>query len=113
MVEAVDTNGCTVIEDITVNVDSCILGVDELSSDNGDLQLYPNPVSEQLTIDFTTNATSIKVYNMLGELIVEQKITNSQSSVKLTVNNWKSAAYNVQLHRKDGSVIQKTFNVVK
>jgi hypothetical protein len=50
---------------------------------------------------------------MLGELIVEQKITNSQSSVKLTVNNWKSAAYNVQLHRKDGSVIQKTFNVVK
>ena len=50
---------------------------------------------------------------MLGELIVEQRITNSQSSVKLIVNNWKSTAYNVQLHREDGSVIQKIFNVVK
>ena len=113
LLSAKDSNDCVVKKDIWVLVDSCITGLDDLSFEEAELQIYPNPVSEQLTIDFTGNVTSLKVYNMLGELIVEQTITNSQSSVKLIVNNWKSAAYNVQLHRKDGSVIQKTFNVVK
>ena len=108
-VQVTDYNECNsgqICENLTIN------GVIEMSINN-DLILYPNPASEQLTIDFTANAKSIKVYNMLGELIVEQKITNSQSSVRLAVYNWKSATYNVQLHKKDGSVIQKTFNVVK
>ena len=113
LLSAKDSNGCVVKKDIWVLVDSCITGLDDLSFEQGELQIYPNPATEQLTIDFTANATSIKVYNMLGELIVEQKITNSQSSVRLAVYNWKSAAYNLQLHKKDGSVIQKIFNVVK
>ena len=113
LLSAKDSNDCVVKKDIWVLVDSCITGLDDLGFEGRELQIYPNPASEQLTIDFTANATSIKVYNMLGELIVEQKITNSQSSVRLAVYNWKSAAYNVQLHKKDGSVIQKIFNVVK
>jgi len=113
LLSAKDSNDCIVKEDIWVFVDSCITGLENLGFEQGELQIYPNPASKQLTIDFRTNATSIKVYNMLGELIVEQKITNSQSSVKLTVNNWRSAAYNMHLHRKDGSIVQKTFNVVK
>lgn len=113
LLSAKDSNDCVVKKDIWVLVDSCITGLDDLGFEQGKLQIYPNPASEQLTIDFTANATSIKVYNMLGELIIEQKITNSQSSVRLAVYNWKSAAYNVQLHKKDGSVIQKIFNVVK
>ncbi len=31
--------------------------------------MYPNPASEKLTIDFTAKATTLKVYNMLGELL--------------------------------------------
>ena len=87
-------------------------GVIEISINN-DLILYPNPTNEQLTIDFTTNATSIKVYNMLGELIIEKKITDDQSAVQLSVCNYKVGTYNVQLYKQDGSVIHKTFNVVK
>jgi len=113
LLSAKDSNDCVVKKDIWVLVDSCITGLDDLGFEGRELQIYPNPASEQLTIDFTANATTIKVYNMLGELIVEQKITNSQSSVRLAVYNWKSAAYNLQLHKKDGSVIQKIFNVVK
>ena len=113
LLSAKDSNDCIVKKDIWVLVDSCITGLDDLGFEEGELQIYPNPASEQLTIDFIANVKSIKVYNMLGDLIVKQKITNSQSSVRLAVYNWKSAAYNVQLHKKDGSVIQKTFNVVK
>ena len=112
MVEAVDSNGCTAREDITVYVDSCISGVDELSV-NEDLQVYPNPVSEQLTVDFTGNATSIKVYNMLGELVIEKHITEGQNSVQLFVKEWKGAIYSMQLCRENGTITQKVFTVVR
>tara|TARA_B100000795_G_scaffold157948_1_gene118625 strand:- start:145 stop:1413 length:1269 start_codon:yes stop_codon:yes gene_type:complete len=108
-VQVADINGCNsgqICENLTIS------GVIDISINN-DLTLYPNPTNEQLTIDFTTNATSIKVYNMLGELIIEQKITDDQSAVQLSVCNYKVGTYNVQLHKQDGSVIQKTFNVVK
>ena len=113
LLSAKDSNDCVVKKDIWVLVDSCITGLDDLGFEGRELQIYPNPASEQLTIDFTANATSIKVYNMLGELIVEQKITNIQSSVKLELYNWKSGVYSIKLRRKDGSVIQKKFNVVR
>ncbi len=113
LLSAKDSNDCVVKKDIWVLVDSCITGLDDLGFEGRELQIYPNPASEQLTIDFTANATSIKVYNMLGELIVEQKITNVQSSVKLELYNWKSGVYSIKLRRKDGSVIQKKFNVVR
>jgi hypothetical protein len=113
LLSAKDSNDCVVKKDIWVLVDSCITGLDDLGFEGRELQIYPNPASEQLTIDFTANAKSIKVYNMLGELIVEQKITNVQSSVKLELYNWKSGVYSIKLRRKDGSVIQKKFNVVR
>jgi len=112
VVEAVDSNGCTVIEDITVYVDSCILGVEELSFEEG-LQIYPNPASEQLTIDFTGKATSIKVYNMLGKLMIEKHITEGKSSVQLFVKDWKAAIYSIQLYRKNGTIAHKVFTVVR
>ena len=67
-VQVADINGCNsgqICENLTIS------GVIDISINN-DLTLYPNPTNEQLNIDFTTNATSIKVYNMLGELIVEK-----------------------------------------
>jgi len=112
VVEAVDSNGCTAREDITVYVDSCISEVEELGIEE-DLQAYPNPASEQLTIDFTGNARSIKVYNMLGELMIEKYITEGQSSVQLFVKEWKGAMYSIQLYRENGTITHKVFTVVR
>ena len=113
LLSAKDSNDCVVKKDIWVLVDSCITGLDDLGFEEGGFQVYPNPASEQLTIDFAGNATSIQVYNMLGELVIEKHITEGKSSVQLFVKEWKVAMYSMQLYRKNGTITNKVFTVVK
>ena len=75
--------------------------------------MYPNPASEQLTIDFTAKVTTLKVYNMLGELLSEKKILEGQYRVDIDVKDWKSAIYSVQLCNKDRVISHKVFNVAR
>ena len=113
IVEALDSNGCEARAQIFVEVDSCISRVDELSFEEGGLQVYPNPAREQITIDFTGKATSIKAYNMLGELMIEKYITEGQNSVQLFVKEWKGAVYSIQLYRENETITHKVFTVVR
>jgi hypothetical protein len=112
LLSAKDSNDCVVKEDIWVFVDSCITGINDLSHIN-EIQLYPNPASEQLTIDFTAKATTLKVYNMVGELLSEKKILEGQYRVDIDVKDWKSAIYSVQLCNKDRVIAHKVFNVAR
>ena len=112
LLSAKDSNDCVVKEDIWVFVDSCITGINDLSHIN-EIQLYPNPASEQLTIDFTAKATTLKVYNMLGELLSEKKILEGQYKVDIDVKDWRSAIYSVQLCYKDRVIANKVFNVAR
>ena len=108
-VQVTDNNACAsvqVCENLTIS------GLIEMSINN-DLILYPNPANDHITLEFTGNVIDIKVYNMLGELIIEQKITDGQSAIQLSLENWNAAIYSVQLQWENGSVIQKKFNVVK
>ena len=88
------SNDCVFKEEIWVFVDSCITGIIDLSHKN-EIQLYPNPASEQLTIDFTAKAITLKVYNMLGELLYEKKFLEGQYKVDIDIKDWKSAIYSV------------------
>ena len=66
-----------------------------------------------MTIDFIGNATSIKVYNMLGKLMIEKDIIEGKSSVQLFVKQWKGAMYSIQLYMEDGTIAHKVFTVVR
>jgi len=113
LLSAKDSNDCVVKKDIWVFVDSCITGFEDLGFEEGELQIYPNPASDKLTIDFTGSATSIKVYNMLGELMIEKHITEGQNSVQLFVKEWKGAMYSLQLYRENGIISHEVFTVVR
>ena len=112
LLSAKDSNDCVVKEDIWVFSDSCITGMNDLNLTR-EIQLYPNPASEQITIDFTAKATNLKVYNILGELISEEKILVGQYRVDIDVKVWKSAIYSVQLCNKDRVIAHKVFNVAR
>ena len=108
-VQVTDNNACAsvqVCENLTIS------GVKEISFNN-DLILYPNPANDQITLEFTGNMIDIKVYNMLGELIIEQKNTDGQSAIQLSLENWNAAIYSVQLQWENGSIVQKKFKLVK
>ena len=113
VVEAVDSNGCIVREDIWVYVDSCITQSNEFSSINN-LNVYPNPASDKVTFEFTGDANNIKLFNILGELVFTQYISEGQHSVQLAVGSFEPAIYSVQLHRKNGDVLlRKVFTIVR
>ena len=112
MVVAVDANGCMSKEDINVYVDSCITGFDEINSTNI-LLIYPNPASNQLTIEFMVKSTGIRVYNILGELVTEKSIKTGEKSMRLNVKDWQTAIYSIQLYKEDGVITNKVLNVVR
>ena len=51
------------------------------------------------------------MYNILGELLSEEKILVGQYTVDIDVKVWKSAIYSVQLCNKDRVIAHKVFNV--
>jgi hypothetical protein len=64
------------------------IGNEELR--DGNLSIYPNPVTDYLTIS-GQNIKSVKVFNMIGQLVTSD--TYSTSDNKLDVSNLKNGIY--------------------
>lgn len=68
------TNGDVKFDNITVN-GSSVLSLDKM--DNSSMTLYPNPVTDMLSVSGIDNVASIKVYSIVGALIKEVNNTNT------------------------------------
>lgn len=80
--------------------------------DNNELQLYPNPTSGQLTIDWDQKGHSmidIQIHNILGQQLMNSTIQNHQS---IDVSNLPNGMYIMQV-RKDGYYQVKEFQIYK
>ncbi|QOD60987.1 T9SS type A sorting domain-containing protein [Polaribacter haliotis] len=68
--------------------------------------LYPNPVSANLTLVLPKNRsnTSVKVYNYLGKLVIEKDLNNSN---KIEVKNLPKGVYLLKLKVDDKIYIKK------
>ena len=107
IVEALDSNDCQAIAQIFVEVDSCILGVDEISSIEG-LKVYPNPARDWLTIEIKLidkqEILQLQVINNLGQ-IVESYNAASQQELSIDVSHLPSGIYLLNLADIDGNSI--------
>lgn len=64
-----DSLGCTNSDSITLVVSSCA-GINELNGLGNEVIMYPNPFSQTLNVDVTTNeSTSVTLFDMLGNNI--------------------------------------------
>jgi hypothetical protein len=92
-------------EEYTLNVGGT---VSNTSFDSTDFTFYPNPVNDILSISTASTVDNIKVYNMLGQMVVETapKVSNPQVDMK----ELQSGVYLVTL--KVGGSLQ-TFRVIK
>ena len=77
-------------------------GIPHLS--NSDFQIYPNPNQGQFVLK-TNNETSFsyKIYNSLGQLIVEQKSANNNEVINLA----EAGLYVVMVETEDGVWVEK------
>ncbi|MFL5763806.1 MAG: T9SS type A sorting domain-containing protein [Bacteroidia bacterium] len=75
----------------------CTSGIDE-HSDMSQIELYPNPASE--TVNMVVNLdkaskASIKVYNMIGEVVTEQNssMNSGKNNIKLDISGYNTGVY--------------------
>jgi beta-glucanase (GH16 family) len=73
--------------------------------------LYPNPFEDELIISNLLEGTSwdVRVTNCMGQLVAQQKATNSSTSIDS--KNWNSGVYFVTLISKENKPLN--FKVIK
>jgi len=59
------------------------LGIDDLTSNNANAILYPNPTSDYLNIEFKSENIYITIYNINGQKVLEISSLSSPANVDL------------------------------
>jgi len=72
------------------------------------LKIYPNPVTDFLTISYTTSISTIEVFNMLGQIIEEKRVGSTESRIDLSRH--AAGTYLVRISI-DNTI--KTYKVIK
>ncbi|ESU19283.1 hypothetical protein FCR2A7T_27080 [Flavobacterium cauense R2A-7] len=78
------------------------------SFDSASFRAYPNPVKDMLNLSYSSDITSVEVYNMLGQNVMTKTLNASQGQIDLS--NLNAGNYIVKV-TADGLV--KTIKVVK
>lgn len=76
--------------------------VNDLSNTN-DIKIYPNPSSNILQIESSDNIENIKIYDISGRLVIQQKTVSDEVDIsKLSIGS-----YIIQIQTKRGIAIRK------
>jgi len=108
VVEAIDTNGCSVLEDINVIVDSC--GTSSVNNLINSFSIYPNPSKGKFNItmsDLNYNTTKVKVFNSLGKTVYYNE--NLYENFILDLSGHQTGIYYLFLSRENYKIIRKIF----
>ena len=71
------------------------------------ISLYPNPTKRFLTIHCNSKINTLKVFNMIGNLVVDRNIFNNQTT--LSIENIPNGMYFIELKFDNGSIINSKF----
>ncbi|CAL2082749.1 PKD domain-containing protein [Tenacibaculum sp. 190524A02b] len=98
------------VQDYTVSISTNASRLRELkegSSLGTSFKMYPNPVSNELTLDLgeKTDDLSIKVFDVTGKLIKTSKSSSLNGVMKLNVGGFKNGVYILQIN--NGKKIDK------
>lgn len=89
--------GCAV-EDVT--------SVDEIFDENG-IKLYPNPFSNDFTLEMTeANVSDIKIYNTLGTLVYSEYIDKT-NAIDISLGHLPNGVYFVELSNENKTITKK------
>ncbi len=102
------------IDDLSI---SEVNAIDELSKNDNDFMLYPNPAQSFITCNFNfTNNLLIKnfrIYNLYGTEIPIQDFYISNNYINLNIDNLASGVYIFEIEKNNGQKNQKIFSKIK
>ncbi len=81
------------------------LAVDDLESDASVL-VFPNPASNKISVQFTSQIQKISVYNVLGQTVFTKQ--NSADSIEIELSDWKPGMYFIEAE-SDGKNLKQKF----
>jgi hypothetical protein len=67
--------------------------------------LYPNPVSDKLTVETTEAVTNVEIYNLMGALVYSQK--DNAKRIEIPTGNLPSGTYFIRLITPSGIETQR------
>lgn len=101
-------------DSVVTAVNCSDLGIGQLDLNNEQLKLYPNPARDRITLqnESVYQMKTITVYNVLGQVIFNGK-ADATDRYTLNVQSYASGIYNVKITFKNGSWIQRKFEIRK
>ena len=68
---------------------------------------YPNPATTQTTITYSTaeKAIMLQIYNMLGQMLYEEKLSKGSSQTTIDTRAYKRGLYKVVVGESSGTFI--------
>lgn len=90
-----------------INVGELTTGVND-GNISEDIQVYPNPVQDVLTIRFTNPTTKqqVKIYNSLGKEVLSKRIEGSKN-ISVPIRTFPSGIYYVKIFENSNVFIKK------
>jgi hypothetical protein len=79
-VQVTGSNGCTNTEQVLVTVNTCL-----------DVENYPNPFTNSISLNGIVGSTEVKLYNALGEIIGNWIINETNNTIN--TENLRSGIY--------------------
>lgn len=94
----------TFLSNVMLNWAPSSTGINESSSNNPEVSIYPNPSNGLYNLNYL-EAAHIKVYNVLGNVILEEDlIENSSNETKIIdLSNFTNGIYLVNISNKKGT----------
>jgi hypothetical protein len=101
-----DANGCIIKDTVSVFV-NCTTGMEEITSDNGQITIYPNPNNGIFTIKSSGLADhySIEIYNVLGQKVTVATLNQVQGDNLIDLRSNPSGIYFYRIIKEDGSLL--------
>jgi uncharacterized repeat protein (TIGR01451 family) len=88
-----DANGCTVQSVFTL-INSSV-GINSITK-NSNLQLYPNPATDLLTIEASIGLQQVKIMSMVGQTILVVEAGNAHKAI-INIKGLSNGVYQVQM----------------
>ncbi|MBE9466981.1 MAG: T9SS type A sorting domain-containing protein [Bacteroidetes bacterium] len=90
------------------------VGLDDISSNINEVNsfnVYPNPATDYVNISGNSmnnhSSAKIIIYDALGSVVKEIKISGSQKNITVPVNDWKSGTYFYTLIERNDTKVKK------
>lgn len=106
----VDSNNCSAADTIQIQVIVC---TDIAAIDFTNLQLFPNPANDVLTISNQSPIKTIVIYNSLGQIVYNSTFENNNTNIKVDINSLNEGNYIVEIVSANNAVTHKKFVKIK